>query len=211
MDKIYTEGFSQNAGFASFAAFCFPDKVTGVWGGSQEDRRICYNPDLPMVSCLAQYINDPYGGGSGKIKMYDLMMSEGHDPRLLLFAPSKERDESDTSIRGKHSLPRNDLYWRVGCLGLAPPCSEACQVAFKKCVNSKDVSTAAKRVQSFAQCIDEPYFSEKLEECSSDCAPTYNMLMESEEPIEKRFSAFGAETIDRGPRPDSSTCVMDIK
>lgn len=32
-DKIYAEGFSQNAMFSAYTAFCFHDKVLGVWQG----------------------------------------------------------------------------------------------------------------------------------------------------------------------------------
>ena len=32
-DKIYAEGFSQNSMFSAYTAFCFHDKVLGVWQG----------------------------------------------------------------------------------------------------------------------------------------------------------------------------------
>jgi hypothetical protein len=34
-DKIYAEGFSQNSMFSAYTAFCFPDKVIGIWQGKQ--------------------------------------------------------------------------------------------------------------------------------------------------------------------------------
>ena len=36
--RIYTDGFSQNAGFASFVAFCLSEKITGIWGGLGGDQ-----------------------------------------------------------------------------------------------------------------------------------------------------------------------------
>ena len=45
--------------------------------------------------------------------MYDRLVTEGHDARLLRFSPS-----ADGTIVGSHKNPKNDNYWQVGCLGI---------------------------------------------------------------------------------------------
>ena len=45
--------------------------------------------------------------------MYDRLVTEGHDARLLRFSPS-----ADGTIPGSHKNPKNDEYWKVGCLGI---------------------------------------------------------------------------------------------
>ena len=167
----------------------------------------CYDQDRPMVDCVAEYTNDGISvqdGSSSAVYMYEALSDEGHDVRLLRFDPSE-----DNTISGGHTNLKNELYWQVGCLGITPPCSEACEAAFVSCVASRDVSTAARQASSFAECIAEPYFSETLGQsgCTAGCAPTYNMLIESETPAEVIFSNFGDETGESESRPDTSLCI----
>ena len=70
-------------------------------------------------------------------------------------------------------------------------------------MNSKDVSTAAKRVKAFENCIDD---SGSLSGCTAECAPTYTMLTESEVPSVSSVTSFVSEIEDHGPRPDTSLC-----
>ena len=50
---------------------------------------------------------------SSAIYMYDRLVTEGHDARLLRFSPS-----ADGTIPGSHQNPKNSNYWQVGCLGI---------------------------------------------------------------------------------------------
>ena len=43
--------------------------------------------------------------------MYDRLVQEGHDARLLRFSPNGD-------IPGSHQDPKNAQYWKVGCLGI---------------------------------------------------------------------------------------------
>ena len=45
--------------------------------------------------------------------MYDRLVTEGHDARLLRFSPS-----ADGTIPGSHQNPKNYNYWQAGCLGI---------------------------------------------------------------------------------------------
>ena len=45
--------------------------------------------------------------------MYDRLVQEGHDARLLRFSSS-----DDGTVPGSHQNPKNAEYWKVGCLGI---------------------------------------------------------------------------------------------
>ena len=78
-----------------------------------------------MVNCLAEYTNDyistdrQTGTYSTATNMYEKMLDEGHDARLLRFSPS-----ADGTIKGGHTDPKNFNYWQIGCLGITPSCSQ---------------------------------------------------------------------------------------
>lgn len=172
----------------------------------------CYQPQRAMIDCVVEYTNDGISvdvrGGTGTssaVYMYEALVNEGHDARLLRFDPS-----DDDTIPGGHKNPQNTPYWQVGCWGITSPCSDACESAFISCVNSNDVSTAAKRAKAFSSCIAEQA-NGNLQECATDCAPTLDMLMESETPTTMELSNFGAEntTTTREPRPDTSLCEVE--
>ena len=240
--KIYAEGFSQNSMFSAYTAFCFYDKVVGVWQGGSGmtltgERPFvpnqggqctmtayeqykgqcrtkdpctvcqywpiypCYVESHPMIHCIMEYTNDAISvqeGQSSAEHMYTRSINEGHDARLLQFDPS-----DDGTIVGSHKDPQNKVHWVVGCLGITESCSAACETSFSACVSSKDVSTAAKRVKAFENCIDD---SGSLSGCTAECAPTYNMLTESEAPSVSSVSSFVSESEDHGVRPDTSLC-----
>ena len=248
-EKIYAEGFSQNSMFSAYTAFCFSDKVVGIWQGGSgmahtgvppnlpamqaqcrkssfdewgkdcadeepcEDCQYwpiypCYNTKRPMVDCIAEYTNDGISvdrqtGDSSAEYMYEAQLNEGHDTRLFRFDPPE-----DETIPGGHQDPKNTAYWQVGCLGITEPCSEACETSFQACVNGGDVSTAENRVETFADCIAEPYFSQNLDGCTEACAPTYAMLTESETPSTARFTNFGAGTGVPSDKPTASLCEV---
>jgi len=48
-DKIYAEGFSQNSMFSAYTAFCFPDKVRGLWQGGSGMALTGVGPSLPAM------------------------------------------------------------------------------------------------------------------------------------------------------------------
>jgi hypothetical protein len=78
----------------------------------------------PMVNCVSEYTNDFISndkqglGYSTGTNMYEAMLEEGHDARLLRFSPS-----NDDTIKGGHQDPRNLDYWQVGCMGITVSCS----------------------------------------------------------------------------------------
>ena len=76
------------------------------------------------------------------------------------------------------------------------------------CVESKDISTASKRVQAFADCIEVDEFI-TLNGCTADCAPTYGMLAASETPTTK-LGGFGAGANTASARPSDSLCVNSV-
>ena len=74
-----------------------------------------------MVDCLAVYDNDMIAvddpeTANTAVNMYETLVSEGHDARLLRFSPS-----DDGTIPGSHQDPKNTDFWKVGsrfCLPL---------------------------------------------------------------------------------------------
>ena len=245
-DKIYAGGFSQNSMFSAYTAFCFPEKVIGIWQGgsgmaltgvppnlpamqaqcsasswnanSRDCATVdpctecqywpiypCYSSSRQMVDCIAEYTNDMISVDRGTADssaeyMYEAQIREGHDARLFRFDPSE-----DETIAGGHKDPANTAHWKVGCLGITDPCSETCEASFIDCINAGDVSAADARVATWADCIDQ---TSSLDGCTSDCAPTYNMLIESETPVQVSFDNFGAGTGEPGERPDESLCEV---
>ena len=246
-NKIYAEGFSQNSMFSAYTAFCFNDKVLGVWQGgsgltltgerpfvpnqgaqcsasSFEEHGPscrtqdpcttcqywpiypCYSETRPMVDCVMEYINDGVSVQEGKSSskhMYDKLVNEGHDARLLRFDASV-----DGSIEGEHKDPQNKAHWYVGCLGIKDSCSSECEASFASCMNTKDQSTALNKARSFEECMED---SEDLAGCTGDCAPTYDMLIHSEMPTEHSFSKgiFGASTGSHISKPSTSQCTTE--
>merc|ERR1712037_247902 len=155
----------------------------------------CYSSVRPMVDCVVEYVNDGISVNqpnpdveSSAIYMYDRLVTEGHDARLLRFSPS-----ADGTIPGSHQNPKNYNYWQVGCLGITEACTTACETSFVACVESKDISTAKKRTEAFADCIEV-------------CAPTYGMLAASETPTTK-LGGFGAGAGTASTRPSGSLCL----
>ena len=77
-------------------------------------------------------------------------------------------------------------------------------------MTTKDQSTAKNKAKSFGECIAD---SGNLAGCTSECAPTYGMLIQSENPVENAFSKnnFGAVSGNQidNPRPSSSICVAE--
>ena len=168
----------------------------------------CYTETRPMVDCVAEYTNDGVSvqeGSSSAKHMYEKLVDEGHDARLLRFSPS-----DDETIAGEHKDPKNTAHWQVGCLGITEPCSEACEASFIECMNEGNGSTAEERTEKFEDCIDN---SQTLNGCTAECAPTYNMLIESETPTESSFSKdrFGAANDEHISQPSSSKCIANYE
>ena len=224
--KVYVEGWSQNGNFAAFAGFCFPNKVTGIWQGGSGMYSVdtprwsvatrgywdemfkyrpiypCYNEDRPMIACLTEYTNDVvttkriWDGSrfSGSEYAFEMYGKEGHDARLIRFQKSR-----DKTIHGGHASggPQNLQDWQAFCWGITPPCSETCEAAVIECVESKDVSTAAKRASSFSSCMED-----MPQGCLDSCSPTLNMLRASEEPHTLKF----AHIPRKRTKPTNSLC-----
>ena len=161
----------------------------------------CYSPNRPMIDCVMEYTNDKISansnsGESSAVNMYDALVAEGHDARLLRFSPTN-------GVNGGHTSPQNAEYWKVGCLGITSPCSKSCETAFVECVQDQGSSGPA----AFETCIEASKFTSLG--CDETCAPTYNMLKTSEEPTTATFNNFGPDTDTMESQPSSSICTTD--
>ena len=225
--RVYTEGFSQNSGMAAYVGYCFSDYVRGVWqaGAGSKPVEPCFTKKRPMIECIPDYTNDyrthdPFCNGDKGSKipcksenLYKVISDEGHDTRRLVFTPDEQGGIPGGHVSGgKESkpgagYPRNQVLWQLGCWGVTPPCSQACEEAVIECVNEtpEDISTASDRAIKFGECMEN-----RPKACSVDCSPTLNMLKESENPEEINLSrgTFGAvdESIPH-EEPSTSVCV----
>ena len=163
----------------------------------------CYNPARPMIGCAVEYTNDniavdtDWSGVSSSKFMYEALINEGHDGRLLRFSPNGD-------IKGKHKAPRNLVYWQVSCLGITEPCSEVCEGNFLKCIEEQNPTKASAQAAAFNKCIAPKLFND-MDGCTLDCAPTINMLWASETPTEALAENFGIGHIER---PETSKCTV---
>ena len=162
----------------------------------------CYNPARPMTSCVVEYTNDniavdSQSGASSSRFMYEALIREGHDGRLLRFSPSGD-------IKGKHKDVKNLDYWKVSCLDITEPCSEVCEGNFLKCIEEQNPTKASAQAKAFATCMDPKLFKD-MDGCTLDCAPTINMLWASETPTEALAENFGIGHIER---PETSKCTV---
>ena len=170
----------------------------------------CYLSKKPMVNCIADYNNDFIANSADNPEtvstaenMYEAMVNEGHDARLLRFQPS----EPSQTIPGGHKNPQNTVYWQMGCWGMTEKCSSQCELSFIDCVGEQGPSTGAEKAAAFETCIYEDIFS-TLSGCEKSCSPTYDMLIRSEEPYKKELSKgiFGAGKDGAHKRPNTSKC-----
>ncbi len=155
-------------------------------------------PANKLVDCLMAYTDDGIACGTDKY-MFDAMVREGNDARLLSFAPA-------TGVRGGHDDPENAWAWVSGCLGLAEACSSACEASFATCAGSTVSPTR------FAEC-ETDLKAGTLSGCTVGCAPTLAMLQKSETPVvtlsEGKFGRSSGVATASTTAPDPA-CTNDV-
>merc|ERR1719265_1262784 len=123
----------------------------------------------PMVHCLSFYSNDeetaslPHDPTSTETladNMFNAAASEGHDVRLLRFLPQGK------AIAGGHQPPSSGFDWLVGCLGMAPRCTQQCVDGLKSCMAG--VKTEVRG--AYRQCLTRDLVDAGV--CAKGCAPT---------------------------------------
>lgn len=223
--SIYLYGFSQNSMFALYTTACFTSKVSGIFQGGSGLARQGYTPVVPgfqgfcsetsymehgsdccaeawcsaceywpvypnfgadkVIDCIMSYTNDQIACGSDYYA-YEAMIANGHDARLLSFPPGVSG--------GGHSAPLNSVDWIVGCLGVTTSCSSTCETSFLACTGSGN---------SYTDCIDD---ATQLSGCTTSCAPTLNMLLQSESAVvslsEGKFGTQTGLTVAPNPAPE---------
>lgn len=91
-----------------------------------------------------------------------------------------------TTIKGGHTDPKNEWFWKVGCLGITSACSATCEGSFVAAVKVEtDKGTANE--EAFKNCISETEFA-KLNGCEVTCAPTLKMMKTSEAVVVEKYS-----------------------
>jgi len=141
-----------------------------------------------IVDCISTYTNDNIACGSDWY-MYNAMVAEGNDARLLSFSPS-------SGINGGHNNPQNKYDWMVGCLGIVDSCTTDCEDRFLDCAKSG----------SFNECAEDMENGD-WNDCTPGCAYTLQMLTKSETPVATLSQGkFGTQTnlpsADGDPAPE---------
>jgi hypothetical protein len=155
-----------------------------------------------IVDCIAAYTDDTIACGSD-LNMYEAMVEEGNDARLLSF-PIPPGDDF-----AGHKDPRNKWAWFAGCLGIVPSCTSSCAASFDSCMDS---AAEDKNYDKFETC-EQKLKDGLLSGCVVGCAPTLGMLRRSEDPVATLSQGkFGTETglaqaSGSAPVP---TCKADI-
>lgn len=223
-DEVYTWGFSQNAMFTAWTAFCYPDRIKAFWqGGSGLFVKGQTNP-LPLMegACRkSDYLQ--YGRAcavqapctecqyfpiypvattpplSGCIMAYvDDFLFETAAP----MADAMTTEGHDATLlqfpdigRG-HSEPLLQWDWLVGCMGVGEACSEPCSEAIVACIEGRGGATPQQRESDYVSCQNG-----ELASCNSGCAPTLEMLRVVERPCVVNGICESQE--------DTQTCAVD--
>ncbi|KAK3254808.1 hypothetical protein CYMTET_35990 [Cymbomonas tetramitiformis] len=158
----------------------------------------CHSTTKPMIDCLMMYTNDFLSGTDDH--MYDYLITEGHDARLLKFEPAE-------NIAGGHSAPQQQYDWLVGCLGITAACTQECETSFGDCVTRKQASGLDVQ-RAFSQCIQTDFST--LTGCESGCSPTLPMLEISEVLVASMSHTenFGGSAEGSEAQPDGSICIV---
>jgi len=124
-----------------------------------------------LIDCLMTYEGDELACGADA-NMYEAMVAEGNDARLLLFPG------------GGHGAPPSSWAWQVGCLGITDACSASCETTFSNCVGG------AVNAIKFASCDAQMHNGDfAASGCVPGCAPTLPMLRLSIVPAKTVLSA----------------------
>merc|ERR1712232_530616 len=211
--RLISSGSSQNGKFSNAMGFCFGDRLAGIVAGcggmtskckTQNGKqscgyapiRPCYEPTHQLPWCGFTYDRD-FGRGAVQSMdtLFDVARDEGLDARYFKMVGSA------------HRMPNNWLDWVVGCTGIKDPCTSACEGDFLKCIET------FKRLRQggrFRKCYRAGGTNKRPASCSIGCAPTLNMMLQSETPSRQELTKgeFGRPASSSAPpRPDTSKCV----
>lgn len=161
----------------------------------------CHIPgEHKTIHCQQGYNNDRMVSGESTIVdtdntagdyLFDTATAEGNPVRMLKF-----KEDTENGVKGGHAGPKNDIDWFVGCLGLAQPCSSACEAEVAQCAGKGTGYTW----ETYADCVTE------AGTCEKGCAPTKSMLDLSETPFSKLSGWGAAEYEEVVGRPATSKC-----
>lgn len=223
-DQIFAWGFSQNAMFSAYTAFCFPERVKGFWQGGSglfvagetsplpQMEGACRRSDFlehgrdcaqvaPCEEC--QYF--PVYPVSTTPAQRACVMAYRDDFLFETASPMASRMMMEghaatllhfPDIGRGHSNPLQPWDWIVGCLGVVPPCSAQCAEAVSSCVEGRGAQDARAREGHYNDCV-----AENTVACAAGCAPTISMLSVIERPCLVDGQCQEGET--------SSTCPED--
>merc|ERR1719273_1741306 len=119
------------------------------------------------------------------------------------LSPVQNFPRATTRFQEGIKTQKNTAHWQVGCLGITDPCSSECEASFTTCMEGGDTSSASARTETFADCIEN-----NLDGCAEACAPTFDMLKQSETPTTVKYDNFGTGTGEPSTEPSGSLCQV---
>ena len=204
-DEIYTWGFSQNAMFTAFTAFCYPDRISAFWqGGSglyvqgqtaplprmegacRHSDFVEYGPACAMEAPCPECQYFPVYPVPTTPPLAGCIMAYQDDFLFETTAPMAElmSVEGHTAtllqfpaIGREHSQSLIHWDWLVGCMGVVEACSSTCADAMVACMDTAGSDSAVERESDHMSCL-----ASELVGCDAGCAPTLEMLRLVERP-----------------------------
>ena len=239
VERVYTEGFSQNGIFSAYIGYCHSDKVVGVWqGGSgmgltsqknyfslhklqtectrsmfKEYGKDCVNQPDACPNCQYWPIYPCY---TAKRPVISCVVDYIGDP----ITSMKGNPNVSTTwnmyralVREGHDarLMRFDQLSKHAKVKNDAYWQVACLGITQSCTAECERSfIECMETSTFTACIDEKMMK-VLKGCTGNCSPTFGMMSQSEAPFVKEFSKgkFGASDEKYRPQPQGSVCQFD--
>ena len=225
-DAVYAWGFSQNAMFTAWTAFCRPERIAGFWQGGSglfvagetnplpQMEGACRRSDFlehdrdcvdvaPCEDCqyFPVYPAASTPPLSGCVSAYtDDFLFETVPPmaREMAREGHAPTELHFPDIGRGHANPLLHWEWMMGCMQVVEACDDACAASVVACVDRRSGASAAAREADFLACAGE---AEGAEVCRPGCAPTLEMLRVVERPCLVDGVCDSGET--------SATCPVD--
>ena len=182
-DAVYAWGFSQNAMFTAWTAFCRPERIAGFWQGGSglfvagetnplpQMEGACRRSDFlehdrdcvdvaPCEDCqyFPVYPAASTPPLSGCVSAYtDDFLFETVPPmaREMAREGHAPTELHFPDIGRGHANPLLHWEWMMGCMQVVEACDDACAASVVACVDRRSGASAAAREADFLACAGE--------------------------------------------------------
>merc|ERR1719422_1426074 len=185
--------------FAAYTSFCFPEKVVGLWQGGSGMALTGVPPNLPAMQaqCTMTSFNEHAKDCADKDPCTDCQ----YWPIYPCYSSSRPMVDciadytNDWIAVDRQTLDSSAEYMYEAQI------REGHDARLLRFDPSEDETIAGGHKDP----KNTAYWQDG---CTAACAPTYNMLIESETPVIAKFDNFGAGTGVAGEAPAESLCQV---